>query len=120
MSIATDKEYKVLVTHFPLSEPNEQHGRWRATLLGFPYIVEEAFSREQVIDQIKARIDEILQNSEVITLIAPALSVAINGTEDDLATQGWDDHGLFKDDPEALKLFDEIEKERDSHLVGSE
>jgi len=44
----------------------------------------------------------------------------MNGTDDDLAAQGWDDHGLFKDDPEALKLFDEIEEERDRNLVGSE
>lgn len=37
-----------------------------------------------------------------------------------LHTQGWDDHGLFKDDPEALQLFDEIEEERNRHLVGTE
>ena len=120
MSIATDKKYKVLVTHFPLGERSERQGRWRATLLGFPYIIEEAFSREEVINQIKARIEEVLQNSEVITLTALALPLAMNGTDDDLAAQGWDDHGLFKDDPEALKLFDEIEEERDRNLVGSE
>ena len=39
---------------------------------------------------------------------------------DALVAQGWDDHGLFKDDPEALQLFDEIEEERDRHLVGNE
>jgi hypothetical protein len=118
--MTADKEYKVLVTHFPLGEADEQEGRWRATLLGFPYIVEEAISREEVINQIKARIDEILRNSEIITLTAPTPLLVTNGTETDLAIQGWDDHGLFKDDPEALKLFDEIEEERDRHLVGSE
>ncbi|MCI0388567.1 MAG: hypothetical protein MOB07_07350 [Acidobacteria bacterium] len=50
---------------------------------------------------------------------APTPLLVTNGTEADLAIQGWDDHGLFKDAPEALKLFDEIEEERDRHLVGS-
>jgi hypothetical protein len=50
---------------------------------------------------------------------APTPLPVTNGTEADLAIQGWDDHGLFKDAPEALKLFDEIEEERDRHLVGS-
>lgn len=42
------------------------------------------------------------------------------GETDVLRAQGWDDHGLFKDDPKALLLFDEIEEGRDRHLVGSE
>jgi hypothetical protein len=50
---------------------------------------------------------------------APTPLLVTNGTEADLAIQGWDYHGLFKDAPEALKLFDEIEEERDRHLVGS-
>jgi len=33
-----------------LGERSERQGRWRATLLGFPYIIEEAFSREEVIN----------------------------------------------------------------------
>lgn len=56
MNISTDKEYRVLVTQTPVSEPNGQPGRWRATVLGFPYIAEEAVSREQVIQQIQARL----------------------------------------------------------------
>lgn len=118
MSIAIDKEFRVLVTHTPLREPNGQSMRWRATALGFPDIAEEGASREQVIRQIQARIVEILRHSEIVTLTVPALPAT---TEDEgLLAQGWDDHGLFKNDPEALKLFDEIEEERDRHLVGSE
>ena len=89
--------------------------------MGFPGIAEEGASREQVIRQIQARIVEILRHSEIVTLTVPALpSQAVTQGEDELLAQGWDDHGLFKDDPEALKLFDEIEEERDRHLVGSE
>lgn len=121
MNITTDKEYRVLVTHSPVREPNGQPGRWWATVLGFPYIAEEAVSREQVIRQIQARLAEILRHSEVVTLTVPALS-PVTATDDEgaLLAQGWDDHGLFKDDPEALKLFDEIEEERDRHPVGNE
>ncbi len=38
---------------------------------------------------------------------------AVTEETDALHAQDWDDHGLFKDDPEALQLFDEIEEERD-------
>lgn len=121
MSIAIDKEFRVLVTQAPVREPNGQPGRWRATALGFPDIAEEGASREQVIRQIQARIVEILQHSEIVTLTVPALPSPVATKEDDeLLAQGWDDHGLFKNDPEALKLFDEIEEERDRHLVGDE
>src|SRR5713101_7030920 len=109
MRIAATREYKVLLIPQPLTAPDgSQQWRWWATVLGFPYIVEEACSREQVIDQLKARIDEITRHAEIVTLTAPALPLGPDGTEQDLATQGWDDHGLFRDDPEALQLFDAI------------
>jgi hypothetical protein len=38
--------------------------------------------------------------------------------DEELLAQGWNDHGLFKNDPEALRLFDEIEEECDRHLAG--
>jgi len=124
MNITTDNEYRVLVTHSPVREPNGQPGRWWATVLGFPHIAEEGGSREQVIRQIQDRLAEILRHSEIVTLTAPALSSVAApeepGEGDALLAQGWDDHGLFKDDPEALKLFDEIEEERDRHPVGNE
>lgn len=116
-----DKEFRVLVTQSPVSEPNGQPTRWRATAIGFPDIAEEGASREQVIQQIRDRIVEILRHSEIVTLTVPALpSPAPTKEDDELQAQGWDDHGLFKNDPEALKLFDEIEEERDRQLVGNE
>jgi len=88
--------------------------------LEFPDIAEEGVSREQVIEQIQVRLAETLRRSEIVTLTVPALSSPVETEEDALKAQGWDDHGLFKDDPEALKLFDEIEEERDRHPVGNE
>lgn len=116
MNIAANEEYKVLVTHSPSSKPNGQQWHWRATVLGFPDLVEEAGSREQVLQQIQSRIGELLRQAEIVTVTAPAPTEET----DVLRAQGWDDHGLFKNDPEALQLFDEIEEERDRHLVGTE
>ena len=120
MNAIPTKEYTVLLTHCPQAEPEGQQEGWRATILGFPYIVEEASSREQALNQLKARLDEITRYSEVVTLTAPVLSLPGNGPEDALAVQGWNDHGLFKEDQEALRLFAEIEDERNRHVVGGE
>lgn len=120
MSATQTKEYKVLLTHCPQAEPEGQREGWRATILGFPYIVEEASSREQALNQLKARLDAMIRHSEVVTLTAPVLSLPDNGAEDELAAQGWNDHGLFKENQEALQLFTEIEDERNRHVVGGE
>ena len=119
MRNATEHEYKVLMTHSPVVKAKGSQ-RWRATLLGFPYIVEEAPSRDQAIHQIKARLDDMLTHAEIVTLHAPAFPIEANGAGDELTAQGWGDHGLFKDNPAALQIFDEIERERDNLLVGGE
>jgi len=117
MHITTNKEYKVLLTHQPLHTQADGQ-QWRAMVLEFPSIVEEALSREEVLKQIKIRIDEMTRNAEVVILTAPALPLAQESPEETLAAQGWDDHGLFRNDPEALQLFDAIEEGRDRHQVG--
>lgn len=117
MQTVAQQEYKILMTHSPTAKTKGEQ-RWRATLLGFPNIVEEAFSRDQALKQIEARLADMLTHAEIITLHGPALPVEANSSHDELAVQGWDDHGLFKDEPDALQLFDEIERDRDNHLVG--
>jgi len=116
MQTIPQQEYKVLMTHSPMAKTKGKQ-RWRATLVGFPDIVEEALSRDQAIKQIEARLADMLAHAEIITLHGPALP-ATNGLNDDLSTQGWDDHGLFKNDPAALQLFEEIEQERNKQAVG--
>jgi hypothetical protein len=49
---------------------------------------------------------------------APLLPRGKSNAHDELAIVGWEDYGLFKDDPDALKLFDDIEEERNRHMVG--
>lgn len=119
MSMIANAEYKVLVTPLPVSDQSPR--KWRAFLLGFPDMVAEADSREQVITQLEGRLRDLLRHSEITTLIAPTLPDSAV-TEDELAlrAQGWDDHGLFKHDPEALAMFDVIEEERNRHTVGGE
>ncbi|MEZ4869419.1 MAG: hypothetical protein R3C14_49305 [Caldilineaceae bacterium] len=118
MQLASEQTYRVLITHTTTTKTQEQH--WQATLLGFPFIIEEAFSRDQVLMQIKERITDMVANAEIVTLHAPALSVTANGSSDELAIQGWGDRGIFKNDPDALQIFDDIEQERNRHLVGGE
>ncbi len=119
MQSVTEQTYQVLITHTP-SVKIENGPRWQATLLAFPSISEEGVSRDQVLAQIKRRIADMVAHAEIVTLQAPAVAVTKNGTDDALAAQGWGDHGLFKNDPDALQLFDDIEQERNCNLVGGE
>jgi hypothetical protein len=117
MSITTNIEYKVLLTRqSPATQEDGQQQCWRATVLGFPYLTAEACSREQALDQIKTRLEELLRHAEIVTVTAPALPLASN-SDDQLTAMGWHDYGFFANDPEALKLFDEIEEERNKHLI---
>jgi hypothetical protein len=45
---------------------------------------------------------------------------ALSEREEALRAKGWKHYGAFKNDPEALKLFDEIEEERNRILCGPE
>lgn len=113
MQTIAQQEYKVLMTYAPTTKAKGEQ-RWRATLLGFSDIVEEALTRDQALKQIEARLADMLAHAEIITLHGPALPVEVNGSSDELVALDWDDHGLFKDDPDALQLFDEVERERDN------
>ncbi|GEM_PF-1083551 len=118
MNITTNTEYKVLLTRQPPATPEAgQQQCWRATVLGFPYLTAEACSREQALDQIRAGLEELLRHAEIVTVTAPSLPLALNG-DDQLVAMGWHDYGIFANDPEALKLFDEIEEERNKHLIA--
>lgn len=55
-----------------------------------------------------------MREAEIITVSVPPAT--LNGAGQ-LAAMGWDDYGFFADDPEALKLFDEIEEARNQHLI---
>jgi hypothetical protein len=120
-NLIVNNEYSVLLTPPLVNGSNGQAGYWQATVMGFPDIAEKAASREQVLRQIQNRLTEVMRYSEIVSLTIPAPSApALTNEEEALRAMGWTHYGLFKDDPEALKLFDEIEEERTRHLVGGE
>jgi uncharacterized protein YciW len=108
MTSVEQQHYQVLIA------PENGSAVWRAVVLGLPAVFARAESREAVIEQIWNRLGDALQWAEIIS-ITPA--TPDNGSQDRLAAMGWDDYGIFKDDPEALKLFDEIEEERNKHYI---
>ena len=123
MNTTASKEYSVLVTPPLVNGSNGHTGFWQATVMGLPDIVETAVSRHEVIQQVEQRLTDVMRHSEIISLTVPAPPAparTIKDGEDRLRALGWDDHGLFKGDLEALKLFDEIEEERNRHWVGGE
>jgi hypothetical protein len=116
-NVATNNQYSVLLTPPHVNGSNGQAGYWQATVMGFPDIAEKAASRELVLQQIQDRLTEILRHSEIVSLTVPAPSAsALTEEEEALRAMGWTHYGIFKNDPEALKLFDEIEEERNRNL----
>ena len=144
LPLSENQEYQIFLTQIPAHQTNGDSPKpyWWATLLGFPFIVETSDSRHQVLMQVKQRIADMLKNAEIVTVRASELdelgeveplpsSVSAmeeqhNVEEDDdidheqLRAMGWTHYGIFKDDPEALLLFDEIEEERNKHWVGGD
>lgn len=109
--MASVNQYQVLITHRAVPPA------WQAVVLGLPTVAARGASRQEVIEQITVRLNQTLQHAEIITLTLAASDNGQPDDEDKLAAMGWDDHGLFKDDPEALTLFDEIEAERDKYFI---
>ncbi|MGH9847776.1 MAG: hypothetical protein ACREEM_54510 [Blastocatellia bacterium] len=92
---------------------DQQHEVWRAVVLQMPHLVAEGESREQALAVIKKMLTQSVRRAEVVTFSLLDQEEA----EDPLAANGYRHYGIFADDPEALKLFDEIEEERNKHIV---
>lgn len=105
------QNYQVLITR------ENGHAAWRAVVLGMPAIFAHADTRDKVIERIREKLGNALQWAEIITVTPMAATNGDQTSEDRLAAMGWNDHGIFKDDPEALKLFDDIEEERNKHFI---
>lgn len=104
-------EYTVILTRPSSSLP------WRAVAPGLPDCAVEAPTRAEAIKGIRQRIMAVASYSEVLRLELPTPKTA-----DDLS-QGrdetpWQWFGAFKNDPTWGPLFDEVERQRDAHLIG--
>lgn len=92
---------------------DQQHEIWRAVVLQMPHLVAEGRSRKQALSVIKKMLNQSVRSAEIVTLTLADQ----DSTTDPIATQGYRHYGLFENDPEAIKLFDEIEEERNKNVV---
>jgi len=103
-------EFQVVITE-------ERHGEqsqkpWHAVVSQMPHLAVEGESREDVIAAIKNLLAQSVRHAEVVTV-----SLHNGSQENRFTDKDYLHYGIFANDPEALKLFDEIEEERSKHLV---
>ena len=113
MNQTTNTAYQILLTRQPAVTESAPHC-WRATVLSLPELKSEACSRGEALEQIQQRLSDFLRESEIVTVSVP--QTALNGASE-MEALGYRHFGVFANDPEALRLFDEIEEARNQHLV---
>jgi len=93
--------------------------RWKAFVVAIPAISAEAESREAVLEEIRRQLADIA-TSEITTVPGPVPEKVMegDGSELDLRLRkmGYRHYGIFADDPGALELFDEIERQREQTI----
>lgn len=96
--------------------------RWKAFVVTIPAITAEADSREAVLEEIKQQLAEAVATSEITTVPGPIPDKVVEGDGSELdlrlSKMGYRHYGIFADDPGALELFDEIERQRDQQTIG--
>lgn len=122
MSIAITTEYQVQVFRYP----HDSGELWKAFVVSLPYLSAEAASRQEALAQIEKKLADVVASSELVTVSLERLG-AIPVTELDrseleakLRENGYLHYGIFADDPGALEVFDEIERQRNLHTIGGE
>ncbi len=104
-------EYTVILTRQPGAP-------WRAAVPILPDCSVEAPTRTEALEKIQERIVVITSHSKVLRLHVPA-APKVTGEQLARASQTpWQWFGAFQDDPTWSALFDEIERQRDAHLMG--
>lgn len=115
MDHTTNHTYQILLTRQPTAAVEDEPYCWRATVLGLPELVSEACSRTEALERIRERLTEFLNQAEIVTLNVPSATTRNGASE--LEARGYRHYGAFANDPEALKLFDEIEEARNQSLI---
>ena len=137
---AIQKLYQIQVFHYPT-----EHGeRWKAAVDGLP-VQAESDSREAVMAQVEQQLTAALTNGETVSLalngtgteneLEPEVAIAghvgdpnpppisdeeMAAVEARLRAKGFIHFDVFKNDPGAFDLFDEIERQRDLRTFGGE
>ena len=122
MSLAQVTEYQVQVFRFK----TEEKLKWKAQVIAFPQFTAERNSRKAVLEEIKDQLSRLEAESEIVTVSVQKLrdysSEIHPPISDELAAKlrsmGYEHFGIFADDPGALELFDEIERDRDKRTIG--
>jgi len=120
-----------------------QNGRFLAHVAELPDCKAEAESRDQALALIQQRLEEIVKRSEIVQLKIPNLEKKLERSEKQneparaakpprlvqfppMVLAGdksvhletpWEYFGIFKDDPTWMPMLDEIERQRDRHVV---
>jgi predicted RNase H-like HicB family nuclease len=114
MTIAQVTEYQVQLFH------DAATAQWKAVVLAFPQIVAEGISREDVLAEITQKLSATVEDSEIVTIpiLSRESSVPTTSDEKKLKEQGYRHYGIFADDPGALEVFEDIERQRDQHTIN--
>lgn len=86
----------------------ETNGNIRACVPAFPQCAANALTRTDAINKIRKAISEIVSRTEIIQIDVDTEPKLLHDE-----TQ-WNWFGAFKNDPTWDKLFDEIERQRNS------
>jgi len=96
--------------------------RWKAFVVTIPAISAEADSREAVLEEIRQQLAEAVATSEITTVPGPVPEKVVEGDGSELDLRlnkmGYRHYGIFANDPGALELFDEIERQRDQQTIA--
>ncbi len=86
-----------------------------------PAISVEAESREAALEEIRRQLADAIATSEITTVSGPVPEKVVEGDGSELDLQlskmGYRHYGIFANDPGALELFDEIERQRDQQTI---
>jgi hypothetical protein len=85
-----------------------------ATVPGMPKCQAKSETRSRVLSLIRDNIAETLRKSEIVRIDIPE-----NAEEGETDWRAYG-YGAFKDDPNWGEIFDEIEKNRDLSLTGTD
>lgn len=103
-------EYTVFLTQHP-------NAPWRAVVHELPDCVVEAATRAEALEKIQQRITSIVRYTEVVRL--PVTSTPKTTEEIPFLTQTpWHWFGVSQGTPALNTLYDEIEQQRETHLIG--
>lgn len=122
MKLAQVTEFQVQLFRFKADRAT----KWKAQVIAFPQFTAEGNSREAVLADIKEKLTTLEAESEIVSLpLQPRPATPLEPApplDEELVAQllakGYKNFGIFADDPDALEVFDEIERLRDQHIIG--